>query len=61
MSEIDFNLLRRDLIDYFGTAASYYPQALLEVSKIKSATNQELIKIAIANNFDLEDYKEYER
>lgn len=61
MSDIDFFSLRKDLINYFGTASSYYPQALLEVSKIKNASNQELIKIAMANNFDLENYKDYER
>ena len=61
MIDIDFFSLRKDLINYFGTASSYYPQVLLEVSKVKSASNQELIKIAMANNFDLENYKDYER
>ena len=57
MNNIDYESLRRDLIDYFGTATNLYPLAILEVIKIETATNNELINIATNNGFNIEDYK----
>ena len=54
---IDYKRLRRDLIDYYGTAMSSNPMAVIELSKIESASNTKLIEYALKNNFDLEDYK----
>lgn len=55
--EIDIERLRRDLIDYFGTAIfNGSPQAIIELSKVENASPNELISIAINNGFDINDY-----
>ena len=53
---IDYEKLRRDLIDYFGTAMSFNPMAVIELSRVERASNDELVEIAIKNNFDLDKY-----
>ena len=55
--EIDIDRLRHNLMDYFGTAMSFYPQAVIDLSKIESATPEQLINIALRNSFDLSDYE----
>lgn len=56
--EIDIEKLRQDLINYFGTAMyNASPLAILELTKIKRASSQELINIALKNNFDLTEYQ----
>ena len=58
MLELDYNKLRSDLIDYFGTAMfNASPLAMIELSKIENATPEKLIKIALNNNFDLSEYQ----
>ena len=61
--EIDFERLRTDLIDYFGTGMISGIGALsINISVIKRASNDKLIEIAINNNFNLENYiKGYEK
>lgn len=55
--EIDIERLRRDLIDYFGTAMyNGSPQAIIELSRVEQASPNELISIAINNGFDINDY-----
>ena len=54
--EIDIEKLRRDLIDYFGTAISINPIATMDLIKVENASYEELIDIAIKNNFDLNNY-----
>ena len=56
MENIDFELLRIDLINYFGSATSFYPNAYMDVINVQNATYEELIAIAIENNFDLNNY-----
>lgn len=51
--------LRKDLMDYFGTAMSFMPIAMMELSKVENASESELIKIAKDNGFDLSKYEEY--
>lgn len=53
---IDYERLREDLINYFGTAMSFNPIAIMNLSEVKQATNEKLIQIAIKNGFDLNDY-----
>ena len=53
--------LRKDLIDYFGTAMSFMPMAMMELSKVEKASEQELIKIAKENGLDLSKYEDYWR
>lgn len=58
MENIDFEQLRKDLIDYFGTAMfSGLPLAIMDLSKIEKASKEELIIIAQQNNYDLDNYK----
>lgn len=62
INNIDIELLRRDLIDYF-TALMFNisPAALVDLSKVEGATDIEVIQIAIDNKFDLEKYVIYRK
>ena len=53
---IDYEKLRKDLIDYFGTAMSCNPMAIMDLSRVESASDDELVEIALKNNFDLNKY-----
>lgn len=53
---IDIERLREDLINYFGTASSYNPIAMMDLIKVENASDDEIIKIAKKNNFDLKQY-----
>lgn len=55
---IDYDKLRKDLIDYFGTAMSFNPIALMELSEVEHCSNQKLIEIARKNGFNLPKYIE---
>ena len=58
MNEIDYEKLRNDLIDYYGTASyNGFPMAIIELSNVENASYEELINIAIKNNFNLNNYK----
>lgn len=58
MIEINIEKLKQDLIDYFGTAMfNASPLAMIELSKVENATDEELIEIALNNNFDLSKYQ----
>lgn len=54
---INIEQLRKDLIDYFGTAMQYNPMAMMELEEVRRASAERLIEIAIKNGFDLEKYK----
>lgn len=56
MEEINIEELRKDLINYFGTAMQMYPVAMIELSQVETASEEELINIAIKNGFDLDNY-----
>lgn len=56
MEELDIELLRNDLINYFGSATSIYPNAYMDVIEVLNANDEKLINIAIDNNFDLNNY-----
>lgn len=54
---IDFDKLRQDLLDYFGTAMTMgFGAAIIDLSNIENASNEELINIAKQNGFDLNKY-----
>ena len=59
--DIDFDRLREDLTDYFGTAMGMFPMAVMDVSSVERASEGELIKIAKENGFDLRKYEEERR
>lgn len=54
--EIDIEKLRNDLMDYFGTAMGFFPVATMDLVKVQNASPEELINIALKNNFDLSKY-----
>ena len=55
---IDYEELRQDLINYFGTAMSYNPMAVVELSNVQNISNDKLIQIALKNGFDLSEYEQ---
>ena len=57
-NNIDYESLRRDLINYFGSAMSIYPIALMDVTNVEQASDYEIIEIAINNGFNLSDYEQ---
>ena len=56
---IDIEALRRDLMDYFGSATPMFPQAYMDVIEVQNASANKLIQIALQNGFHLEDYQIY--
>lgn len=54
--DIDYEKLRNDLKDYFGTAMISNPMAIINLSDVSRASEEELIKIAYQNGFDINDY-----
>ena len=57
MQEIDFERLREDLVDYFGSAMfNGFPMAVVDVTQVEMASNEQLIQIAQSNGFDLNNY-----
>ena len=55
---IDFERLRSDLKDLFMAAMfNGFPVAIMDVTRVENASNEELIEIAKQNRFDLEKYK----
>ena len=57
MENIDIEKLRKDLIDYFGSAMFINKGlSIMELSNIENASDNELIDIAIKNNFNLNNY-----
>ena len=55
-SVIDVEKLRHDLIDYFGTAMAEFPVAMMDLSKVEKANEEELIALARQNGFSLDKY-----
>ena len=54
---IDYDKLRNDLIDYFGAALAFNPIEMSDLVRLERASNDELVHIALKNNFDLNKYK----
>jgi hypothetical protein len=54
---IDIEALRRDLMNYFGSATPMFPQAYMDVIEVQNASANELVQIALRNGFRLEDYQ----
>lgn len=58
MNDFDFNKMKHDLVDYYGTAAfSGFPMAIMDVSRMESASDEELLHEAVKNGMDLNKYK----
>lgn len=55
---IDVDDLREDLIDYFGTGMfNVSPVMMIMLEKVKSASDMEVVDIAIKNGFDIRKYE----
>ncbi len=54
--EIDYDKLREDLIDYFGSASQYIAIAESSLVYVSYCNDDELVDIALANNFNLNNY-----
>ena len=54
---IDYEKLREDLVDYFGSAIGIFSVAIMDVIKVENATHDELLEIAKQNKFDLSNYE----
>ena len=52
----DYDRLRRDLLEYFGSALAFNPMAIMDVNKVQNASNIELEEIARKNKIALTDY-----
>lgn len=58
-NSIDIERLKRDLMDYYGTAAhSGFDMAIIDVVDVENASPDKLIDMAIRAGFDIEDYQE---
>ena len=58
IGNIDYEKLRSDLMDYFGSAMFVgLPMAIVDLSDVEIASEDELIEIAKKNNFDLTEYQ----
>ena len=56
MNELNIEKLRNDLINYFGTAMSFFKVAMFDLNEVYNATDEKIIEIAIRNSFNLENY-----
>ena len=56
---IDYERLREDLKDYFGSATVIMPVAIMDVIRVENASEDELVQIAMENGFDLSNYESY--
>lgn len=55
--ELDFERLRNDLMDYYGTAmCSGFGMAVVDLVKIQNASYEKLIEYAQECNIDIEKY-----
>ena len=55
---IDVDRLRRDVIEYYGTAMfNASPMAIMELSKAESASDEEIVNMALQAGLDLTDYE----
>lgn len=61
LNKINIEELRKDLIDYFGTAIYTSPLAIMNLAEVENANSNELINIALKNNFDLNKYIENDK
>lgn len=57
INDIDIEQLRKDLIEYFTSAMFMVsPIALMDLTEVENATDEQVIKIALDNKFDLRKY-----
>ncbi len=58
IENVDYEKLRSDLTDYFGAAMfSSLSISIVDLSDVEIASNDDLLKIAKQNEFDLNEYQ----
>ena len=59
--DVDVEKLRDALIDFFGTASAIpeynYGAVMADVTKVEQASDDEVIRIALVNHFNLSNYR----
>lgn len=57
VNNIDIKKLKSDLIDYFTSVMFMVSKvAIIDLTEVENANDEELIKIALENKFDLKKY-----
>ena len=57
-NDFDDERLRRDMRDYYGTAMfNGFPMAVMDLSKVDRASDEELRRMAERNGIDLSKYR----
>lgn len=54
--ELNYEKLRRDIMEYYGTAFGDFPIALIDVISVERASDEELFEIAQKLKLDLREY-----
>ena len=54
---IDIEALRNDLMDYYGTASTYNPNATMDLIEVENASLEELVRMAESIGLDLSNYE----
>ena len=59
--DFDYDRLRRDLMDNYGTAMfSGFPMAVMDLSRVEKASEEELLRIASKERVNLDKYKTFQ-
>ena len=59
---IDYDRLRSDLMDYYGTAmVGGFPMAVIELGQVERASESELVQIAQKLGYNLNKYSKINR
>lgn len=61
IESIDVESLRNDLINYYGTSSVVNEANLLIVDRLKNASDEDIINLAINNDIDLDKYSSNRR
>ena len=62
INDIDFDSLRNDLRDYFGSATPAFPMAIIDVIDVENASDIELLNIINNTTLNIMDYiKDYSK
>lgn len=56
MEDFDYDGLREELVNYYGTAQYYNPLAQADLVYVSSCSRDELIIFAINNHFNVSKY-----
>ena len=55
---MDLEQLRQDLMDHYGTAMhNGFPMAVIDLARVESASDDEILRIAEREGFNMSDYE----